>query len=496
MDKKVILLLIDSLMAETMLPLFKDGSIPALQFLWERGMRWKEAVTLFPTMTASVDSSLVTGRYPDQHKVPGLIWYRPEEREIINYVNSWKSVYKIGILKTAQNLLHHLNEKHLNKETATIFEELSKRGISSAAINAVIHRGPFAHPIRPPFLLRFMTGRKLISPVYGPERMTLGSLIPQEFHKNLSFWVKGPFQRYGINDAYALEATLYFLSQQNPPRFFFVYLPDHDHQVHKLRPKGAFASLRRVDEKIRRLLDFFPSWEEALEKAVFIVLGDHGQTEIGQEKRHRIDLDRLLSSFRLLPIGAKAKDEELVVANNERMAYLYPLKEGVLQRLLQVLACEEEMDLIAWKEDGGVKVLQGGERGNPFFFKPEGNLADPYGRKWTVCGEVPVGMASIEGEEIGFHQYPDLFSRLYGALYAQPIPVVVVTAAAFHELKSRFYPTHLGGASHGSLHHLDSYVPLIIAGSPLRFPLGKTDGEHPRILELKEYILHLLSPEG
>jgi predicted AlkP superfamily pyrophosphatase or phosphodiesterase len=39
-------------------------------------------------MIASVDSSLLTGTYPDVHQVPGLVWYDPEEKEIINYGNS------------------------------------------------------------------------------------------------------------------------------------------------------------------------------------------------------------------------------------------------------------------------------------------------------------------------------------------------------------------------------------------------------------------------
>lgn len=496
MAKKVILLLIDSLMHETLKQVMEQGEAPALRFFRDRGRYWKEAVTLFPTMTASVDSSLVTGVYPDQHNVPGLIWFDPVQREVVNYINCWQSVIKIGIKKTADNLLHQLNEVHLSRQVTTIFEDLEQRGIPSAAINAVVHRGSTPHPIRLPFLLRLLLGREMEGLVYGPERMTLGSLIPQEFHGRLSFWVKGPFRRYGINDEYAVEATRYFLSQPSSPRFFFVYLPDHDHRVHRVTPKRAIQSLRRVDTKLQRILNLFPSWEEALKETVFILLGDHGQTKIGKEKNHQIDLDRLLSQFRLLPVGKKATDEDLVIANNERMAYLYPLKDGVMQRLQRVLSHEKEIDLVAWKEEGGVRVTKGGDY-RSFFFKPEGEWLDSYGKRWAVQGDFFPEMLRIEEGRIQFPEYPDLFSRLYGALYAQDIPVLVITASPGHELKNKDYPTHLGGASHGSLHRIDSYVPLIIAGTDLPYPdEGYPYADHPRLLVLKEYILRLLSPSS
>ncbi|WP_028987152.1 alkaline phosphatase family protein [Thermicanus aegyptius] len=489
MEKKVILLLIDSLMWETVEKGISDGSTPAIKFLVERGRVWKDTVTVFPTMTASVDSSLLTGVYPDRHKVPGLIWYDPITKGMVNYVNGWKSVLKIGVVKTAHSLLHDLNEKHLSREVSTLFEELSRRDISSAAINAVVHRGPVEHRLRVPFLLRLITGTTLEKPIFGPEWITLGALLPTEVNRKVSWWVRGPFKRYGINDAYAVEALLHHLSLPSPPRFFFVYLSDHDHQVHKSTPIHALPSLRKVDEKITRILDFFPSWEEAIRQAVFLVVGDHGQTPIGREKRHHIDLDRLLSSFSTLPLGKRVKNEELVYANNERMVFLYPLKEGILERLISHLGREEKIDLIAWKEKGGVALRQrgGGER---IRFWPEGAWKDPYGREWGIDGEMPKEVALVKGEHILFDEYPDLFSRLYGALYCQEIPMVVVTAAPGYEFKSRFYPSHLGGSSHGSLHRFDSYVPLIITGADLPYPTP------PRLIDVKEYILRLLSPSS
>lgn len=79
--KKVILLLVDSLMPNILEDGIRHKTVPALQFLKDRGRYWPDCVTVFPTMTASVDSLLVTGVYPNIHRIPGLIWYNPEEKK-------------------------------------------------------------------------------------------------------------------------------------------------------------------------------------------------------------------------------------------------------------------------------------------------------------------------------------------------------------------------------------------------------------------------------
>lgn len=66
------MLLVDSLMPNILEDAIRHKTVPALQFLKDRGRYWPNCVTVFPTMTASVDSSLLTGEYPDVHRVPGL----------------------------------------------------------------------------------------------------------------------------------------------------------------------------------------------------------------------------------------------------------------------------------------------------------------------------------------------------------------------------------------------------------------------------------------
>jgi hypothetical protein len=483
--KKVILLLVDSLMPHVLDMGLQQKTLPAFQFLKDRGRYWPNLVTVFPTMTASVDSSLLTGTYPHVHRVPGIIWYHPQERQIVDYLNGWQCVWKLGVCRCARQFLFHLNEKHLSGRVNTIFEDLHDRGRTAASINAFIHRGRIKHRVKMPFLLDLLTGFRLNGEITGPEVLTFGSLVPNALNRSIPKSLRGWRRNLGLNDTYAIEAAKQLIRDDRQPDFMLVYLPDNDHEVHKKNPDQAERGVLRVDQKIQELLNAFGSWEDALRRCVFIILGDHGQTRIGADEDFTINLDRLLRPFRVLQLGERIREEhDLVVCNNERSAYLYPLKEEKREAIVEQLLPEGRIDLIAWKKDQGVIVKEGGS-GRELFFAPGGSAADPYGSRWTLEGDLAVLDLRLRADRIHFGEYPDALSRLYGALYAQDVPVIVITARPRYEFYCRSYPKHLNGGCHGSLHRYDSLVPLFIAGTdrPIQDP--------PRLVDLKPFILQL-----
>lgn len=183
--KKVILLLVDSLMPNILEDCARQRTVPALQFLKDRGRYWSDCVTVFPTMTASVDSSLVTGVYPHIHRIPGLVWYDPEERKIVNYINGWKCVYKLGVSDCAENVLYNLNEKHLSKKVTTIFEELARNGRTSASINAIVHRGNKKHRVHLPLVMNMATQFRLDREISGPDVLTLGAMVENGMNREI-----------------------------------------------------------------------------------------------------------------------------------------------------------------------------------------------------------------------------------------------------------------------------------------------------------------------
>ncbi|MFT9486892.1 MAG: alkaline phosphatase family protein [Tepidibacillus sp.] len=486
--KKIIMILIDALMPEALENAIKTQKTPALKFLMEHSTYISECVTAFPTMTASVDSTLMTGVYPDQHKVPGLIWYHPEEKRIVNYVNGARTVLKYGLIKTAKDVLVHLNESHLNKKTKTIYEELADHSKTSGAINFIIHRGKSEHHLKPPFLINLFTlfsfnNRK----ISGPNILSLGAIHkPAFFGRTMVWnWNQSVFQQFGINDDFAAEATKLVIQSGNQPDFLMVYFPDHDHFLHK-HIHQPLASLEKVDQKLTKILNVFGSWDQALQQTTFIIIGDHGQTAIGKEQHHNIDLDQLLKPFKVTPVGKKISEtDEVVFANNERMVYVYPLKKDKREQVIKTLLSDDRIDFVAWKEKDQIHVKN--HQGKELHFTKQGKKIDPYGVGWNVDGDLSLLDIKIENGAIYFNQYPDALSRLYGALFSQEIFSIVATAKPSFEFISKTFPVHLGGGSHGSLHRTDSIVPLLVSGAT------KNPKPNTRIVDLKDYVLDLLN---
>ncbi|MED4754216.1 alkaline phosphatase family protein [Brevibacillus choshinensis] len=487
--KKVILFLIDSMMPDVLERCIATKRAPGLQFLMERGQYIPDAVTVFPTMTASIDCSLITGVYPDQHKVPGLVWYDPAKRQMYNYINGAKPVKKIGVAHCANNVLFDLNERHLSKEVRTIHEVLEENKLVSGSINVIAHRGHKQHQVHMPPVLDALTSFKLREKVSGPTIMSLGTLVRPDIFRPITWNMAQTLtEGYGINDTYAIDVLIEVIRSGKQPHFTLVYLPENDHKIHK-SPLDAVSHLADVDTHLVRFLDSFDSWEQMLERNVCILISDHGQTIIGESDDHNIPLERLLRGFSIQPLGAEVTAQmDVVICNNERMTYLYPVDTSKLMPIVDAVSIDQRIDLIAWKENEQVVVRRGGSNEMMRYWR-NGAYRDAYGSSWSVEGDPTVLDVSYDGDLLTFDTYPDAFARLYGALFSQTAPVVVLTAAKGYEFLSECAPTHLGGGSHGSLHKQDSLIPILVAGSSytLRTPA--------RLVDVKDFILQELGVE-
>ena len=80
--KPIVLITVDSLMSEPLQKAVKEGKAPAFSFLINNGHFNPEMISSYPTMSVTIDSTLLTGTYPDQHKVPGLIWFKEDENRM------------------------------------------------------------------------------------------------------------------------------------------------------------------------------------------------------------------------------------------------------------------------------------------------------------------------------------------------------------------------------------------------------------------------------
>ncbi|MDR6224149.1 alkaline phosphatase family protein [Desmospora profundinema] len=483
--KKVIWLMVDSIMSHAIDEGVKKGELPALAFLIQNGHYQRNLVSSFPTMSVTIDSSLLTGTYPNRHRVPGLIWYDTKEERIVNYGTGAGELMRDGINQGLKDAVIRLNRDHLNPEVPTLYEKLADRGFRSGSFNGMLYRGKSDHVLSFPPWLTGLTSLPSKVKVKGPDFLTLGMFSNPL--QGITSTPDGLTNGLGMGDSYPLAVSRYLIKQDRMPDFTFVYLPDLDKSLHDKGPSDQ-SGIRTLDREIAGLLDTFDSWEEALHQYVWVICGDSGQTGIHpDDKDPLIPLHKMLQDYRILPSGEQPTPEtDLVLCVNERMAYIYLLKDSIaIPDILDRLR-DDRIDLLAWEEEGWIRVRHQ-PRNKELRFRPGSAWTDDYGQSWEVEGEFEA--LDLSGDPgngtLSYRDYPDGLMRLYAVFHSHPGRFLVVTPEPGYELVAKHSPTHKGGGGHGSLHRIDSLVPLIIAGTDQQ-------PKNLRIVDLKDYILHLM----
>lgn len=484
-SKKIIFLMIDSLMAQAIDKGIQQKELPAFQFLIEHGQYYKDMVSSFPTMSVTIDSSLLTGAYPNDHRVPGLTWYSTDEKRVINYGTGPMEVFKHGIDPVLVDALINLNGKHLNQQLPTIFEDLAQYGLKSGSINGLIYRGTIDHTLSIPPWIQGTTSIPKEIQVKGPDYFALGSLSnPLQDIKNLP---DGLTRRLGLNNSYSVETVKYLIKTKQLPDFLYVYLPDLDQKLHKKGPSDL-NGVKEVDRQLNSLLKTFGSPEEALSKAIFIIVGDSGMTQIlPAEENPVIDLPSFFGDYHVLRPGETVSQEtDIILAVNETMAYVYKLQTGKsLRDIANLLKVDPRIDFISWREKDWIYAVQG-KTAKELKFKANGKIIDPYKQTWTIEQDSEVLDLKINtNRTLDYGQYPDVLQRLSGALNSHPGEFLVVAAKPGYELADRSSPTHKGGGGHGSIRQEESLIPLIICGTDQK-------PQYLRIIDLKSFLLKLL----
>ena len=441
-------------------------------------------VSSFPTMSVTIDSSLFTGSYPDEHRVPGLTWYSTIEKRLINYGTGPIESMRLGVDSVLENILLNLNGAHLNRQLPTIHEDLHALGLKSSSINGLIYRGNIDHTLTIPPLVDITTSLPRSLTVQGPDYLTLGALSDPLKDKELL--PDGITDRIGLNNEFSILNINYLIREKKLPDFFFVYLPDLDQKLHKNGP-ADLGGLKELDRQIASVLESFGSVEEALDQAIFIITGDSGMSQIKPaEDEPTIKLTSFFNDYNVLkPDEAVTDNTQIVLAVNETMAYVYSLQIDKLTELANLLKADPRVDIISWKENAWINVIQA-DTNKKLRFQAKGKLQDYYQQKWTVVGDIDILDLNIDQKSIEYGKYPDGLQRLTSALHSHPGNYLVVTAKSGYEFSGNSSPTHTGGGGHGSLDEEVSLVPLIIIGSDQK-------PQYLRIVDLKSFILKLLA---
>lgn len=498
MMKKVILVLIDSLRPQAVQKALKDGYLPALSWLIERGWVSWECASIYPTMTPAASSSIITGLMPSEHHVAGFAWFDRREDRYVNYGGNVDAVLRLGPSQVLNDLFYHLNHTHLTREVPTLFEVLEGAGITCGNINFFMYRGVKKWKLRVPFWANLLTAGKIKRQLKGPTWNFLGNLLslPADFRVPPGMEAPaGPLTKYGINDEFGGTVAHWLIKSGKQPDFLFLYLPDTDGYCHRHHPDNIVPSLVRADRQVAKILDAYSCWEEALAENLFIVMGDHSQSWVRDDGTGIISLEKLFPGFSIARYRhRRGSGFDLALCSNERSAHVYLLKpDPVLRReVIARAAAEPRIDQITWLEEGEdgrryYRVKRGGEEGE-LCFRRGGSLKDVYGNRWEVEGDLSLVDARVEGDTLYYGAYPNPLDNIASYLDDNKAGDVQLAARPTYEFSDEGMPVHPGRGSHGSFHRDDALVPLIIAGveeekipQPLR--------EHPMIIDVAPFIL-------
>lgn len=486
-SKKVILVVVDSLLSDAIDQGVRKGELPTLQHIITHGQYHKELVSSFPTMSVAIDSTILTGEYPDKHKVPGLIWFNTESDSLINYGTGPEEIMRQGINPVLYHALIALNGEHLSPNVSTIYEDLNRMGKTAGSINGLVYRGMKEHTLTVPPWFAAFTVLPSEFKVKGPDLLALGKF--SEPLGDRTDLVDDPFHRLGLNNDYSVETASYLIRNRKLPDFLYVYLPDLDKQLHQSGPPGESDPLIEFDKQLNRLLTSFGSMEQASEQAVTIIMGDSGVSGIRSGGDNPIiELVDLLDDYSIGVHGEPLTEQtDIILAVNETMAYVYKRHNEIsTPSIADKLLKDDRVDFAAWKEGEWIRVRRG--TGQELRYKHGGKWTDSYRQAWTLEGSPEVLDIKMDGsrKSLGYSDYPDGLERLASALNSHTGDFVIVCAKPGYELADRASPHHDGGGAHGSLHKVDTMSPLLIYGTD-RKP------EHMRMVDLKKYLLQLMT---
>jgi hypothetical protein len=112
---------------------------------------------------------------------------------------------------------------------------------------------------------------------------------------------------------------------------------------------------------------------------------------------------------------------------------------------------------------------------------------DPFGTEWSWRGETAAVQLQIEGGVVESTDYPNMFERIAGVLDAGQSGHLWLTARPGCEFEVPGGKAHVGGASHGALHALDS-LSIALAGGPAAPPLPRV----MRSVDIAPYCMQIL----
>src|SRR5579884_77652 len=108
MARKLVLIVVDGMTPAAFERAVEDGRAPALAYLAAHG-EYRQAVSVFPSLTPVCLSSIATGAGPDVHGIPSLVWWHRDERRIVEYGSSFAALRAAGLSQAVLDTIFNMN---------------------------------------------------------------------------------------------------------------------------------------------------------------------------------------------------------------------------------------------------------------------------------------------------------------------------------------------------------------------------------------------------
>ena len=495
---KVLLVVIDAASPRVFCPAVQTRRLRHLARIVDAGAMHQSSVTIFPSITPAATSSIITGTYPATHGIAGAAWYDDARQEIAYYGDDFWTIAKEGFGAFVRDFLVRLNGDRL--KAPTLFEIIEGRGLKATSVNYLVYKGLVAHDVTIPRALTLFPGVPRTETVLGPSALCLGDFVTPCTGDGRKVEDRGGvMHRFGMDDA-STAAMLATLAERNElGDFTLAYFADNDYRSHQVGPFGALPILDAVDAAIGTLFDAAGGADRFLAETCVIVTSDHGHCDILDDAEVAvIRLDTVFAEFRQADLARGWREQdEILICPNMRAAQLYLQRPNsvTIDRLTRAALADDRIDLVLWHTrvatgGRGDRYMAFSRRGRLEFWRTESDsydAADPFGTRWCWRGDPDVLSLQVEARTVASADYPNAFERIAGVLDAPNSGEMWLTARPGCEFELPGGKAHVGGGSHGALHALDSFSPLIIGGA------GAPDmPRHPRVVDIAPLCLDLL----
>lgn len=433
------------------------------------------SVSIFPSITPAATAAIITGAYPAENGIVGAAWFDKSAGQVAYYGDDMWVAAREGFGTFLRDFLVRLNGDRLR--VPTLFERVEASGRRAACFNYLVYRGREEHRVDIPWLLSVLPGAPLTEVVRGPSTLYLGDFVTDGRERPRIRAPYGPLHRFGMDDA----ATAAFLCEAAAagalPEFTVAYFADNDYRSHEVGPHAALPVLDKVDAALGEVFEAAGGLDRFLSTTAVIVTSDHGHCEIGDdEEKAAIRLNDVLSEFPQATLGQPWRErDEILICPNMRAAQIYLRHPARLPCVVRAARADPRIDQVIWRGIGHGETRPyhvETPRGALTFRRGAGSgtgVRDAHGNAWTVEGECAALDLAVTDGCVESTDYPNALERIAGALDADDSGEVWVTATPGCEFAAQGGKPHIGGASHGALHALDSLSPVIATG-PVRLP--------------------------